>query len=361
MRNYSDVCYLQTARPIIFKCLETNWRKHGLHMRKKRFSRFWRLNKGWGEVETLTSSAFHPAVFVRAIPEADLIGRPRWAHIETGANSGSALLTFPPVCIRWSISRSALACDGGRRLFPPQGGGSRHRQLCASAGRRQRGKRWVWNPAGLPWPSSVSIWLWRSSAAPAPAGRRVQGQKISRWEGQKGLAFLQDVQLVDGELVVPWPGLYYVYAQTYFRHTHSLEDAEEEGQEEGDRGRPLLQYVYKKVSVCLSNLWLLIYLISKTNPNLPVLSPTRWTPTQFPSCWWRQAEPPAGLGDPSFPCIPPTRGGCSRSGAATASLWLWPTPPLWTWTRRAASLGRFWSARCDDLRKRAWWEQIVNI
>ncbi|CAF98738.1 unnamed protein product [Tetraodon nigroviridis] len=84
--------------------------------------------------------------------------------------------------------------------------------------------------------------------APASAERRVQGQKILWWEGQKGLAFLQDVQLVDGELVVPWPGLYYVYAQTYFRHTHSLEDAEEEGEEEGDRGRPLLQYVYKKVN-----------------------------------------------------------------------------------------------------------------
>lgn len=58
------------------------------------------------------------------------------------------------------------------------------------------------------------------------------------------------MQLVDGELVVPWPGLYYVYAQTYFRHTHSLEETEDEGEAEGDRGRPLLQYVYKKVSIC---------------------------------------------------------------------------------------------------------------
>lgn len=103
---------------------------------------------------------------------------------------------------------------------------------------------------GVPGPS-VSVWLWRSSAAPASAGRRVQGQKISWWEGQKGLAFLQDVELVDGELVVPWPGLYYVYAQTYFRHTHWPEDAEEGEEEEGDRGRPLLQYVYKKVRLRL--------------------------------------------------------------------------------------------------------------
>lgn len=87
------------------------------------------------------------------------------------------------------------------------------------------------------------------STAPVSAGRRVQGQKISWWEGQKGLAFLQDVQLVDGELVVPRPGLYYVYAQTYFRHTHSLEEEEEgeDSEEAEDRGRPLLQYVYKKV------------------------------------------------------------------------------------------------------------------
>uniref|UniRef100_A0A672GYF8 Tumor necrosis factor ligand superfamily member 10 n=2 Tax=Salarias fasciatus TaxID=181472 RepID=A0A672GYF8_SALFA len=90
----------------------------------------------------------------------------------------------------------------------------------------------------------------RVEGAPASPGRRVQGQKISWWEGQKGLAFLQDVQLVDGELVVPRPGLYYVYAQTYFRHSHSLEEEDEEEEEEeeqGERGRPLLQYVYKKV------------------------------------------------------------------------------------------------------------------
>uniref|UniRef100_A0A3P9K2Q0 Tumor necrosis factor ligand superfamily member 10 n=1 Tax=Oryzias latipes TaxID=8090 RepID=A0A3P9K2Q0_ORYLA len=75
--------------------------------------------------------------------------------------------------------------------------------------------------------------------------RRVQGQKISWWDGQKDPAFLQEVQLVDGELVVPQPGLYYIYAQTYFRHTLSLEEQGEEGE---DRGRPLLQYVYKKMS-----------------------------------------------------------------------------------------------------------------
>ncbi|XP_061660595.1 tumor necrosis factor ligand superfamily member 10 isoform X2 [Syngnathoides biaculeatus] len=81
--------------------------------------------------------------------------------------------------------------------------------------------------------------------AATAAARRVHGQKISCWEGEKGLAFLQDVQLVDGELVVPRPGLYYVYAQTYFRHTHALD---QDAPEDEDRGRPLLQYIYKKVS-----------------------------------------------------------------------------------------------------------------
>ncbi|XP_052357798.1 tumor necrosis factor ligand superfamily member 10-like isoform X46 [Oncorhynchus keta] len=81
-------------------------------------------------------------------------------------------------------------------------------------------------------------------------GRRVQGQKISWWEGHNGLAFLQEVRLVDGELVVPRPGLYYIYAQTYFRHTHpeGEEGEEEEEEDREQRGRPMLQYVYKKVS-----------------------------------------------------------------------------------------------------------------
>lgn len=89
--------------------------------------------------------------------------------------------------------------------------------------------------------------LERAGGASVFAGRRVYGQKISWWEGRKGLAFLQDVQLVDGELVVSQPGLYYVYAQTYFRHSHLGEDGED-SEEVEDRGKPLLQYIYKKMS-----------------------------------------------------------------------------------------------------------------
>ncbi|XP_054621602.1 tumor necrosis factor ligand superfamily member 10 isoform X2 [Dunckerocampus dactyliophorus] len=113
--------------------------------------------------------------------------------------------------------------------------------------------------------------LVRGDGAAVTGGRRVHGQKITWWEGQKGLAFLQDVQLVDGELVVPRPGLYYVYAQTYFRHTNSLEvDSLEEDETVGDTGRPLLQYIYKKVS---------------TYP-LPILL----MKTSRTSCWSRESQ-----------------------------------------------------------------------
>uniref|UniRef100_A0A3B4BA32 Tumor necrosis factor ligand superfamily member 10 n=1 Tax=Periophthalmus magnuspinnatus TaxID=409849 RepID=A0A3B4BA32_9GOBI len=68
-------------------------------------------------------------------------------------------------------------------------------------------------------------------------GRRVQGQKISWWEGQRGLAFLQDVQLQQGELVVSRGGLYYVYAQVYFRHHQGEPEESEEPEEPEEPGR----------------------------------------------------------------------------------------------------------------------------
>ncbi|KAK2814744.1 hypothetical protein Q7C36_023010 [Tachysurus vachellii] len=82
------------------------------------------------------------------------------------------------------------------------------------------------------------------------SNRKVYGQKIQSWESEKGLAFLQNVELNDGELVVPQPGLYYIYSQTYFKHTLIEEEEEEEEHEEDEgaaRGKPMLQYVYKKV------------------------------------------------------------------------------------------------------------------
>ncbi|KAI1891298.1 hypothetical protein AGOR_G00142340 [Albula goreensis] len=78
---------------------------------------------------------------------------------------------------------------------------------------------------------------------------RVPGQKIQSWESEKGLAFLHNVKLTNGELVVPQAGLYYIYSQTYFRHTLPLRDEEEEEEDEenGMAGKQMLQYVYKKV------------------------------------------------------------------------------------------------------------------
>jgi len=94
-----------------------------------------------------------------------------------------------------------------------------------------------------------SLWL---DNAGLP-NRKVYGQKIQSWESEKGLAFLQNVELSDGELVVPQAGLYYIYSQTYFRHSLIEEEQSDREEEDGTsgesvRGKPMLQYVYKKVS-----------------------------------------------------------------------------------------------------------------
>uniref|UniRef100_A0A8C9WJP2 Tumor necrosis factor ligand superfamily member 10 n=1 Tax=Scleropages formosus TaxID=113540 RepID=A0A8C9WJP2_SCLFO len=69
---------------------------------------------------------------------------------------------------------------------------------------------------------------------------KVPGQKILSWEKERGLAFLRNVQMSDGELEVPKAGLYYIYSQTYFR----VEDVAENQ----NRGKQMLQYIYKKVT-----------------------------------------------------------------------------------------------------------------
>ncbi|XP_048866325.1 tumor necrosis factor ligand superfamily member 10-like [Brienomyrus brachyistius] len=79
--------------------------------------------------------------------------------------------------------------------------------------------------------------------------RKVPGEKIWSWEMEKGLAFLRNVEMSGGELVVPRAGLYYIYSQTYFRLSGVLEDGGDEGgvAEGVARGKQVLQYVYKKV------------------------------------------------------------------------------------------------------------------
>lgn len=71
------------------------------------------------------------------------------------------------------------------------------------------------------------------------------GERIRMWEGQRGLSFLQNVELKGGELLVPRTGLYYIYAQTYFRLPSM---GEPEGEATEDEGAELVQYIYKKMS-----------------------------------------------------------------------------------------------------------------
>ncbi|TUF37121.1 Tumor necrosis factor ligand superfamily member 10 [Bagarius yarrelli] len=99
--------------------------------------------------------------------------------------------------------------------------------------------------------SSVSC-LMRSNLRTLKAfdSRSSDGKDDPCWQVTHQLHFLieKNVELSDGELVVPQAGLYYIYSQTYFKHTLIEEEEEEQKEEEGAaRGKPMLQYVYKKV------------------------------------------------------------------------------------------------------------------
>ncbi|KAM8805136.1 tumor necrosis factor ligand superfamily member 10 [Eudromia elegans] len=75
--------------------------------------------------------------------------------------------------------------------------------------------------------------------------RRGRGQKINSWESShKGHSFLYNVELRNGELVVPKTGFYYIYSQTYFRfRENEHEDAGLLAQIRNPK--QLVQYVYK--------------------------------------------------------------------------------------------------------------------
>ncbi|KAI3367536.1 hypothetical protein L3Q82_026391 [Scortum barcoo] len=84
------------------------------------------------------------------------------------------------------------------------------------------------------------------------SGRGYLGERIRAWDGQRGLSFLQNMELRGGELLVPRAGLYYIYAQTYFRLSSTgEEDVEakgETGEKKEQEGAQLVQYIYKKMS-----------------------------------------------------------------------------------------------------------------
>uniref|UniRef100_A0A8C5CQA1 Tumor necrosis factor ligand superfamily member 10 n=1 Tax=Gadus morhua TaxID=8049 RepID=A0A8C5CQA1_GADMO len=71
------------------------------------------------------------------------------------------------------------------------------------------------------------------------------GERVGPWEGHRGLAFLQNMELGGWDLLVPRAGLYFIYSQTYFRLPSVGEAAGEARQLEDAQ---LVQYIYKKMS-----------------------------------------------------------------------------------------------------------------
>lgn len=110
---------------------------------------------------------------------------------------------------------------------------------------------------GVPLPKVAAHVTGVSSTEPAVSeGSRSSkgylGERIRAWEGQRGLSFLQNMELKGGELLVPKAGLYYIYAQTYFRLPSTGEtegDTKGEvGEAKMEDGAQLVQYIYKKMS-----------------------------------------------------------------------------------------------------------------
>lgn len=91
----------------------------------------------------------------------------------------------------------------------------------------------------------MSYFLYARVAVPGlQSSKGYLGERIRVWEGQRGLSFLQNIELRGGELLVPRAGLYYIYAQTYFKLPSMGETREEQGAQ-------LVQYIYKKVKAFL--------------------------------------------------------------------------------------------------------------
>nr|QIE07166.1 TNFSF10 [Lepidosiren paradoxa] len=71
------------------------------------------------------------------------------------------------------------------------------------------------------------------------------GQKIESWEKDRGLAFLQNIELKNGELVIPRAGLYYIYSQTYFRYVEHKEADDSSKLGNALKYKQMVQYIYK--------------------------------------------------------------------------------------------------------------------
>lgn len=74
------------------------------------------------------------------------------------------------------------------------------------------------------------------------------GVKIESWESsRKGHSFLNYVHLRKGELVIQKQGLYFVYAQTYFRFQENEVDSKMVSRQ-GGKSKQMVQYIYKYTS-----------------------------------------------------------------------------------------------------------------
>lgn len=100
----------------------------------------------------------------------------------------------------------------------------------------------------------ASVYVYLCAVSGSQSSRGYLGERIRTWEGQRGLSFLQNMELRGGELLVPRAGLYYIYAQTYFRLSSTGEtegEAKDETEEtKEEEGAQLVQYIYKKVRLC---------------------------------------------------------------------------------------------------------------
>ncbi|NXS90648.1 TNF10 factor, partial [Jacana jacana] len=108
------------------------------------------------------------------------------------------------------------------------------------------------HPEGQPPANRIAAHLTGNSnrrSSPSPRidslPRRGNGQKISNWESsRRGHSFLYNVELRNGELVIPQTGFYYIYSQIYFRFREN-ENEDSDLLAQIRNPKQLVQYVYK--------------------------------------------------------------------------------------------------------------------
>ncbi|XP_012495641.1 PREDICTED: tumor necrosis factor ligand superfamily member 10 [Propithecus coquereli] len=84
---------------------------------------------------------------------------------------------------------------------------------------------------------------------PRPKNEKALGQKINSWESsRKGLSFLKNLHLRNGELIIHQTGFYYIYSQTYFRFQETEEIVGTISEENRKKNKQMVQYIYKYTS-----------------------------------------------------------------------------------------------------------------